>query len=65
MTAVATVQVDDHRGHPLEGAGAGEWAGIERAAGDERLPATFLVLNTLRGGGGFPRQAKFGVRFQF
>jgi len=40
-------------------------ANFDNPAGDERLPATFLVLNTLRGGGGFPRQAKFGVRFQF
>ena len=32
---------------------------------DRRLPATFLVLSTLRGGGGFPRQAEMGFRFVF
>ena len=40
-------------------------ANFDNPAGDERLPATFLVLNSLRGGGGFPRQAKLGVRFTF
>ena len=34
-------------------------------AGDRRLPGTFLTLTTLRGGSGFPRQAKFGVRYAF
>jgi hypothetical protein len=34
-------------------------------SGDERLTSTFLVLNGLRGGGGFPRQAKLGVRYSF
>jgi hypothetical protein len=34
-------------------------------SGDQRLTATFLQLTTLRGGSGFPRQAKFGVRFAF
>jgi len=33
-------------------------ANFDNPAGDERLPATFLVLNSLRGGGGFPRQAQ-------
>jgi hypothetical protein len=32
---------------------------------DRRTPSTFLVLNTLRGGGGFPRQAEVGFRFVF
>ncbi len=32
---------------------------------DRRLPATFLVLTNLRGGGGFPRQALMGARFAF
>jgi hypothetical protein len=32
---------------------------------DRRLPATFLVLTNLRGGGGFPRQAMMGARFVF
>src|SRR5712691_8023789 len=32
---------------------------------DRRLPATFLVLTNLRGGGGFPRQAMMGARFAF
>jgi len=32
---------------------------------DRRLPATFLVLTNLRGGGGFPRQAQLGFRFVF
>src|SRR5688500_12730625 len=38
---------------------------FETPAGDERLPSTFLVLTNLRGGGGFPRQAQFGVRYSF
>jgi hypothetical protein len=32
---------------------------------DMRLAANFLVLTNLRGGGGFPRQAQFGVRLAF
>jgi len=32
---------------------------------DRRLPATYLVLTNLRGGGGFPRQALMGARFSF
>jgi hypothetical protein len=32
---------------------------------DMRVPSTFLVLTNLRGGGGFPRQAQFGVRLAF
>jgi hypothetical protein len=32
---------------------------------DRRLPATFLVITNLRGGGGFPRQAMMGARFVF
>jgi outer membrane receptor protein involved in Fe transport len=35
------------------------------ANSDRRLPATFLVLTNLRGGGGFPRQAMLGFRFVF
>ena len=35
-----------------------------QAAADRRLP-TFLQMTNLRGGGGFPRQAQVGVRFQF
>jgi hypothetical protein len=35
------------------------------ASQDRRTPATFLVLTNLRGGGGFPRQAYFGVRYAF
>jgi len=35
------------------------------ANSDRRLPATFLVLANLRGGGGFPRQAMMGARFVF
>ena len=40
-------------------------ANFDNPAGDERLPATFLVLTNLRGGGGFPRQAKLGIRYTF
>ncbi len=40
-------------------------ANYDNPSGDERLTSTFLVLNALRGGGGFPRQAKLGVRFSF
>lgn len=32
---------------------------------DARTPANFLVLTNLFGGGGFPRQAQFGVRLAF
>ena len=32
---------------------------------DMRLPNQFLVLTNLYGGGGFPRQAQFGMRFEF
>jgi Carboxypeptidase regulatory-like domain len=32
---------------------------------DQRLTSTFLVLNSLRGGSGFPRQAQVGVRYTF
>ena len=35
------------------------------ANSDRRLPATFLVLTNLRGGGGFPRQAQLGFRLAF
>ena len=40
-------------------------ANLDNPAGDERLTSTFLVLTNLRGGGGFPRQAQFGVRYSF
>ena len=40
-------------------------ANFDNPSGDERVPATFLVLTALRGGGGFPRQAKVGVRLSF
>jgi hypothetical protein len=40
-------------------------ANFENPSGDERLTSTFLVLTNLRGGGGFPRQAQFGVRYTF
>jgi hypothetical protein len=32
---------------------------------DLRTPANFLVLTNLYGGGGFPRQAQLGMRFEF
>lgn len=40
-------------------------ANFDNPSGDRRIPATFLVLTNLRGGGGFPRQAQVGVRYQF
>jgi len=40
-------------------------SGVPGWSTDRRLPATFLVLTNLRGGGGFPRQAQFGVRYAF
>ena len=40
-------------------------ANFETPSGDERVTSTFLVLTNLRGGGGFPRQAQFGVRYTF
>jgi len=40
-------------------------ANFNNPSGDERVTSTFLVLNGLRGGGGFPRQAKLGVRYSF
>jgi hypothetical protein len=40
-------------------------ANFDNPAGDERVNSTFLVLANLRGGGGFPRQAQFGVRYTF
>ena len=39
--------------------------GVPSGSTDRRLPATFLVLTNLRGGGGFPRQALLGVRYAF
>jgi len=38
---------------------------FDNPSGDRRVPATYLVLINLRGGGGFPRQAQFGLRYQF
>jgi hypothetical protein len=40
-------------------------ANFDNPSGDERVASTFLVLTNLRGGGGFPRQAKMGLRFTF
>ena len=40
-------------------------ANFDNPSGDERVTSTFLVLTNLRGGGGFPRQAQFGVRYMF
>jgi hypothetical protein len=40
-------------------------ANFDNPSGDERVTSTFLVLTNLRGGGGFPRQAQFGVRYTF
>jgi len=40
-------------------------ANFDNPSGDERVPSTFLVLTNLRGGGGFPRQAQFGLRYTF
>jgi hypothetical protein len=40
-------------------------ANFDNPAGDERVTSTFLVLTNLRGGGGFPRQAQFGIRYTF
>jgi hypothetical protein len=40
-------------------------ANFDNPAGDERVASTFLIYQNLRGGGGFPRQAKFGVRYTF
>jgi hypothetical protein len=40
-------------------------ANFDNPSGDERLRSTFLVLTNLRGGGGFPRQAQFGIRYTF
>jgi Carboxypeptidase regulatory-like domain/TonB dependent receptor len=40
-------------------------ANFDNPSGDQRVTSTFLVLTNLRGGGGFPRQAQFGVRYAF
>jgi hypothetical protein len=40
-------------------------ANFDNPSGDQRTNSTFLVLTNLRGGGGFPRQAQFGVRYTF
>ncbi len=40
-------------------------ANFDNPSGDERIASTFLVLRTLRGGSGFPRQAQLGVRYSF
>ena len=40
-------------------------ANLDNPSGDERVTSTFLVLTNLRGGGGFPRQAQFGLRYTF
>ncbi|MEQ1913289.1 MAG: hypothetical protein ABMA15_31040, partial [Vicinamibacterales bacterium] len=41
------------------------WDNPGTANADERLSTAFLRLTTLRGGSGFPRQANFGIRFEF
>ena len=41
------------------------WDNPAVANADERLSTAFLRLTTLRGGSGFPRQANFGIRFEF
>ena len=40
-------------------------ANFDNPSGDQRVASTFLVLTTLRGGGGFPRQAQLGMRYSF
>jgi carboxypeptidase family protein len=40
-------------------------ANFNNPSADERVTSTFLVLNGLRGGSGFPRQAQVGVRYTF
>jgi hypothetical protein len=40
-------------------------ANFDNPAGDQRVASTFLIYQNLRGGGGFPRQAKFGIRYTF
>ena len=40
-------------------------SGVPGWSTDRRTPSTFLLLTNLYGGGGFPRQAQFGVRFAF
>jgi hypothetical protein len=40
-------------------------ANFNNPAGDQRVTSTFLVLNNMRGGSGFPRQAQVGVRYTF
>jgi len=40
-------------------------ANFNNPAGDQRVTSTFLVLNSMRGGSGFPRQAQVGVRYVF
>ena len=40
-------------------------ANFNNPAGDLRIQDDFLILRTLSGGSGFPRQAQFGLRFGF
>jgi TonB-dependent receptor-like protein len=40
-------------------------ANFNNPSGDQRVASTFLVLTTLRGGSGFPRQAQLGMRYSF
>src|SRR5258705_3019226 len=40
-------------------------ANVPGGSTDRRLPATYLVLTNLRGGGGVPRQALMGARLAF
>jgi hypothetical protein len=41
------------------------YANFNNPSGDLRISSSFLKPQNLRGGSGFPRQAKFGVRFAF
>src|SRR6266511_4239598 len=40
-------------------------ANFNNPSGDQRVTSTFLVLTSMRGGSGFPRQAQVGVRYTF
>lgn len=40
-------------------------ANLHNRSADQRVPSTSLVLTNLRGGGGFPRQAQLGMRYEF
>ena len=40
-------------------------ANFDNPSGDERAAVDVPRADGLRGGGGFPRQAKFGIRYTF